>query len=279
MKLLYLALSVCCRSWRIWSARFALPLAFAAMLAGPTGQAIAKDGLALDLDTIGAILNRPGFDAAGKRAGSDGPLPGAAGSADYSLLAGPVSIVSPPKDVSGLLTLFRVTRVLCASLHRGSSSLSEVAPKGFFIARGDVHELGFGSAHWKENWYAISVTGDSLEDAAAGHPAWQIRYDDTGNLTSCAVTFGSATVPDKSVSDAEKANAARYMYAGLPQAFSAFITAPRFAGLGRAAPSDLILMAVPCGGNWCRISTIYDFRKGRWYLSSRIEFNLPPKWN
>lgn len=278
MAFIYRAVSDCRRHQMKWTARLALSLPLAVILLATGGQAIAQDGLVLDLPTIGAVLNRPGFEAAGKPAESGNPLPGTTGTADYSLVAGPVSIVTPPKDVSGLLTLFRVTRVLCASLNQGGHTLAKVAPKGFSIVRGDVHELGFAGEHWKKNWYALSVTGDSLEDAEAGHPAWDIRYDDDGNLSSCAVQFGSATDPDKSVSDEERANAVQYIYIGLPQAFSAFMIEPRFAGLAPVAPSGLILMAVPCGGKWCRISTIYDFGNGKWHLSSRIEFGVPPKW-
>jgi hypothetical protein len=262
-----------------WPMRLATPFVFvAAMLAMPAIGA-AQDGFTFGADNQGAPIARPGFGVAGQAAVRDRPELGAAGLGDYSFFLGPhFSIVEPTEDIDGLLSVFRVTQLLCNSLYQGDKSLVEAAPKGFVIARGDIHALGFGGNHWDGDWYAVTVTGDSETDAAGGHPAWEIRYDNDGSLISCGVAIGTETRREqRTIVDADRTNVIQYMYIGMPQLFSAIITEPRFAGLYPLSPSELITMAVPCGGVWCRIVTVYDFSPGMWYVSSTIRFNLPQK--
>ncbi|MCV0427200.1 MAG: hypothetical protein K5905_17195 [Roseibium sp.] len=248
-----------------------------AIFARPPGVA-AQDSFTFGADNLGAPIDRPGFGPAGQAGKRDWPELGADGQGDYAVVLGRLTIAKPTEDVAGLWSVYRVTQMVCNSLYRGNKTLAEVAPKGFVIARGDIHALGFGGKNWGENWYAITKTGDSEADAAEGHPAWEIKYDDDGNLSSCSVTIGPGPARDKSATnDADRAQAIQYMYIGVPQQFSAIITEPHFAGVYPLSANELITMAVPCGDAWCRISTLYDFRPGKWHFSSTIRFNLPAK--
>jgi len=257
--------------------RLALSFAFAAALATSPADTLAQEGFVFGADNLGVPADTPGFGVPGKRAENDRPQPGTEGIGDYSMFLGRLSLVEPSRDPGGLWTVFQVTRVLCNALYEGRNTLAEVAPKGFVIVRGDIHALGFGG-RWKEDHYAISITGDSEKDAAGGHPYWEVKYDDSGNLTSCQVTIGPA--PDQTEATLREDNLAQaiqLLYIGVPQLFSAILTEPRFAGAYPLAPSEVIKMATPCGGVWCRIETIYDLRPGNWHIISTIRFNLPPK--
>lgn len=258
--------------------RHATPFVLAAALLAMPADGAAQDGFKFGADNLGAPMEPPGLGAAGQAAVRDRPELGAAGQGDYSRLLGRFSVVEPTEDVTGLWSVFRVTRILCSALYQGDKSLVEVAPKGFVIARGDIHTLGFGGNHWDEDWYAVTATGDSEMDAAAGHPAWQIEYDDDGSLESCGVTIGPRISDEPGTpGDADRANVIRYMYIGVPQQFSAIVTEPRFAGVYPLGPHEVITMVAPCGSEWCRVQTMYDFSPGKWYVSSTIRFNLPVK--
>ena len=255
----------------------ALPFAFAVALATSSVDSLAQEGFVFGADSLGTTADTPGFGNPGERAENDRPQPGTEGIGDYSKFLGRLSLVEPSRDPGGLWTVFQVTRVLCNSLYQARNTLTEVAPKGFVIVRGDIHALGFGG-QWKEDHYAISVTGDSQKDAAGGHPSWEIKYDGGGKLTSCRVTIGPA--PDQAEAtpgEDDLTQAIQLLYIGVPQLLSAILTEPRFAGAYPLAPSEVIKMATPCGGDWCPIETIYDLRPGNWHVMSTIRFNLPPK--
>ncbi|MFC6654106.1 hypothetical protein ACFQEX_00415 [Roseibium salinum] len=173
-----------------------------------------------------------------------------------------------------------MTRIMCNSLYQGEYSLAEVAPKGFVIARGDIHYFGFSIDPWKKNWYAVTITGDSEMDAAAGHPAWAFQYDSDGNLVSCAVDIGPKTSEKEDIpSDDLGAEAVQFIHIALPQMFTAIITEPPVSVPLLIGPSGAISLATPCGEKWCRISTLYDFRPGEWHLSLTVRFDEPPEWN
>jgi len=230
-----------------------------------------------------AMLAAP--DAARAQDGSDSsavangaPTPerpeiGAEGTGDYALYTSRFSIVDPPRDVAGLWTLYRVTQLFCRAVFRGEKSVIEAAPKGFKIERSDVHALGFKRDNWNDDWFAITITGDSERDAAGGHPYWEVRYDRDGNLSECAVTIGSLTEDtDTTISDEEQERLLLFMYVTLPQLLFAVILEPHHAGTYPFSPSDAIKMAVPCRGSWCEITTLYDFRSNSFYVSSTISF-------
>jgi len=255
---------------------FCVLLAATAVFVAP-GTGRAQDGFVFGADNQGKPIETPGFGVAGKRAASDRPAPGTAGTGDYSRFLGRLSIVQPEENNGGLWTVFRMTRLLCNSLYQGRVSITEAAPEGFVIERSDVHMLGFAGKHWKEDRYAITVTGDSEKDAAGGHPFWEIKYDEAGRLTSCGVTLGPGLDRQEDMSaEDQRARAIQLMYIGVPQLFSAILVEPRFAGTYPLAPSEVVELAAPCDGGWCRISTIYDFRPGTWHVMSTIRFNLPP---
>ncbi|MHA7773718.1 hypothetical protein [Roseibium sp. M-1] len=261
-----------------WATCLAAPFIVAAALVASPEDGLAQEGFVFGADNLGASMDAPGFGAPGKRAESDRPELGSAGLGDYSMFLGRLSLVEPSKDTGGLWTVFRVTRVLCNALYQGKNTLLEVAPKGYAIERSDVHALGFPGKSWNEDRYAISVTGDSEKDAAAGHPAWEVAYDDEGNLISCRVTIGPKPDQAEAASDDDhRTQAIQMLYIGVPQLFSAILTEPRFAGTHPLAPSEVIKMATPCGGDWCPIEIIYDLRPGEWHIISTIRFNLAPK--
>ncbi|WP_269583143.1 hypothetical protein [Roseibium sp. Sym1] len=255
-----------------------IPVCAAAMLLASSQCGSAQDGYLFGSDTPGATTDTTGFGIAGKRAESDRSAPGTEGIGDYAMFLGRLSIVKPEQDTGGLWTVFRMTRLICNSLYQGRNTLLEVTPKGFFIARSDVHALGFAGKNWHQDRYALSVTGDSETDAAGGHPFWEVNYDESGRLTSCGVTVELRQDPETAPSGTDhRAEAIQLLYIGVPQLFSAILTEPRFAGMSPLAPSEVIEMAVPCNGAWCRISTVYDLRPGKWFVSSRILFTPPPK--
>lgn len=266
-------------SWTtLWYPRFVFPLVLTAVFLVSTGTGHAQDDVLFGPKTPGAVPETPGFGDAGTRSTNDRPALGTKGVGDYSHFLGRLSLVKPEEDPGGLWTVFRITRLLCNSLYQGRNTLVEVAPKGFAIARGDVHSLGFAGEHWHEDRYAISVTGDSEEDATGGHPFWETQYDEDGILTTCRVTIGPAPEREEAAPDTDHGAAAiQMMYIAVPQLFSAILTEPRFAGALPLAPSEVIEMATPCNGAWCRISTIYDFRPGKWYVTSTIRFDPAPK--
>ena len=249
----------------------------AAMLALPTG-AFAQDGFVFGADNQGRPIEHPGFGPAGETSDHDFPAPGAAGQGDYAATLGRLSLVDPTEDVTGLWTVYRITRLVCGALRKGDKGLVEAAPKGFTIVRGDIHALGFGGKNWEKDWYAVTVTGDSEKDAVGGHPAWEIKFGKDGSLKSCGVTVGPKDVREPDAQgDADRQQAIQYMYVGVPQQFSAIITEPYFVGVYTLNTLEATTMAVPCGNEWCRISTLYDFRPGNWFFSSTIRFNLPSK--
>lgn len=261
----------------------ALPIRFCAfglviaLLVLPDSVA-AQSGFSFGADNQGAPIVRPGFGDAGLTDKNDRPEPGTVGRGDYAAFLGRLSIIEPAMDVGGLWTVFRVTQLLCNALHTGEASLAEVAPKGFVLARADIHELGFGGDNWNKDWYAITVTGDAEKDEAAGHPIWRVKYGEDGRLSSCGVSIGSPSAnQDSDADEAAREGAIRFMYTGLPQSLFGIITEPRFAGLYPLSPFEAIEMATPCGGSWCRISTIYNFQPDYWQVSSTINFGLAVK--
>lgn len=248
------------------------------VLPASPGTGHAQDGFVFGLDTPGAVAETPGFGIPGRRAQSDRPVPGTAGIGDYSMFLGRLSLVEPEENTGGLWTVFRITRLLCNSLYQGRNTLPEVTPKGFSLARSDVHMIGFEGKHWHDDRYVITVTGDSEKDAAGGHPFWEVNYDESGTLTSCGVTIGQRPEQEEVTSDRDhRAEAIQLLYIGVPQLLSAILKEPRFAGVSPLAPSEVIEMATPCNGTWCRISTIYDFRPGKWFVTSTIRFTPLPQ--
>lgn len=242
------------------------------------GTGHAQDGFVFGADMPGAISETPGFGTPGRRAESDRPAPGTQGIGDYSMFLGRLSIIQPEEDTGGLWTVFRITRLLCNSLYQGRNTLAEVTPKGFSLARSDVHLMGFEGKNWHDDRYSITVTGDSEKDAAGGHPFWEIKYDESGALTSCGMTIGQGPEPEEvSSGEDHRTEAIQLLYIGVPQLFSAILNEPRFAGVSPLAPSEVIEMATPCDGAWCRISTIYDLGPGKWFVTSTIRFDPPPK--
>jgi hypothetical protein len=261
-----------------WPACLAAPFILAAALVASPATGLAQGGFVFGADHLGAPRDAPGFGDAGKRAEGDRPQPGSAGQGDYSMFLGRLSLVKPSEDTGGLWTVFRVTRLLCNSLYQGKNTLLEVAPKGFSVVRADIHSLGFEGKSWNEDRYAISVTGDSEKDAAAGHPSWEVAYDENGYLETCRVTIGPKPDQAEATSDEDyRTQAIQMLYIGVPQLFSAIVTEPRFAGAYPLAPSEVIKMTTPCGSEWCPIEILYDLGPGEWYVMSTLRFNPPPK--
>lgn len=239
-------------------------------------NAIGQDNFIFEADNGGSPFAPHGFGAVSNSRQPGPDILGAEGQGDYSLYLSSFSLVTPEKDLSGLWTVFRVTQVMCRALYRGEKNLVEAAPKGFVIARDDIHSLGFERPGWNGESFAVTRTGDSERDAAGGHPFWNVSYDDAGRLESCAVELVSMTQEaDAAGQDPENDAAVRFLYVGMPQIFFGIITEPVMAGVHPPGPGDAITVMAPCGGAWCQISTLYQFSLERWYVSSRIGFGNP----
>lgn len=249
-------------------------LALVATLAAPRAG-FAQDGFVFGADNEGVPVKVPGFGKAGPPVGARPEL-GAEGTADYAPILGVYSIVNPAEDTGGLWAVFGVTRQLCGALHRGEKSLVDAAPKGFKIERADIHALGFEGKGWNKDRFAVTVTGDSELDVAAGHPYWEITYEDNGRLATCSVTLGSFSRREGGAAGKEeRERAIPFMYVFVPQMFGSILVEPHNAGAHPLSPGDVLSMVSPCGPDWCRITTSFDFREGFWYATARIRFNLP----
>ncbi|MET1413326.1 hypothetical protein ABVF61_13710 [Roseibium sp. HPY-6] len=248
-------------------------IVFAAILAAPDG-ATAQDGFSTGDDNGDAPVTVPGFGNPAPEPLRDRPELGAEGTGDYAAFLGRFSVLQPSEDLAGVWSVMGVTLRLCGALYRGEGNLLQVAPKGFKIERSDIYVLGFAGKVWNEDAYAITITGDSEKDAAAGHPGWEVEFREDGSLRSCGVMLGSPTIDrQSSATEDSRKNAAFFMVTAFPQIYSGIVTEPHYNGAFRVDLFGLHEMLTPCGGTWCKTTTIYDFRDGNWQFSSRTSFS------
>ncbi|MEP3046181.1 MAG: hypothetical protein ABJL55_08870 [Roseibium sp.] len=193
---------------------------------------------------------------------------GAKGQAAYPDFERISSITSPEISAAGFLVLFSVTRDICLSVEAGDNDLAALAPKGFSIARGDLHSFGFEGKQ-KRAWWAISVTGDGEKDDAGLHPYWYVDYGKDGRPTECSMTWA---INATGIDEATRQHVVHWLYIGAPQLFKSILVQPRFAGLHSPVKPDLIQLMRPCPGNWCQVTINPSLFKDNWRVS--VTFQL-----
>lgn len=228
----------------------------------------AAAGLARALVALAALLCAMTVWTAAARAQHPFEV-GAKGRADYTMLRGRLPITPPPIDSVGLYLTFRITQAICAQVEAGNRDLPALAPEGFSVVRGDVHALGFEGRVWTRHFWAMSVTGDSEEDAAAGHPYWEVRYGGDGTPVECGLVFEAKGA---TVDEATRRDAAVWLFLATPQIFGAIIREPRLFSLRAIGPGDVIHFAWSCRRGWCPGSVLYAFTDEDWRVSVTLRF-------
>lgn len=198
-----------------------------------------------------------------------GIVAGAKGQADYPDYERISSMTAPEVSAAGFFVLFSVTRDICLKLEAGDNDLAALAPRGFSIARGDIHSFGFEGKQ-KRAWWAISVTGDGEQDDAAQHPYWYVTFGEDGQVEECSLTW---VVDAAGVEDTVRQHIIHWLYVGAPQLFRAIMVEPRFAGLYSPLQPDLIQLARPCPVGWCQVTINPLLVSDSWHLSATFLLN------
>lgn len=196
-----------------------------------------------------------------------GIVVGARGQADYPDFKRISSITTPETSAAGVFVLFSVTRDICLNLESGNNDLAALAPKGFSIARGDIHSFGFEGKQ-KRPWWAISVTGDGEQDDAGQHPYWYVTYGQGGQVAECSLTW---SVNAAGVEETVRQHIIHWLYVGAPQLFKAILIEPRFAGLYAPLQPDLMQLVRPCTVGWCQVTINPLMTNDSWHLSATFQ--------
>lgn len=194
---------------------------------------------------------------------------GSKGQATYTDFKRISSITKPEPGADAFFVLFSVTRDICLGLEAGNNDLASLAPEGFSIARGDMHSLGFEGKQ-KNDWWAISVTGDGEKDDAGQHPYWYVDYNEDGQVDECSMTW---TVNAADVDQVNRQHMVNWLYVGAPQLFKSILIEPRFAGLSSPMKPDLIKLVRPCPGDWCQVTINPFMTKDDWQISVTLQVN------
>lgn len=196
------------------------------------------------------------------------------GTARFPDLERLTTLTTPEIGITGVYAVFKVTHEICMKVATVEDDLAALAPEGFKIARGDVHSLGFEAPVFNDNFWAISVTGDSEKDEAGGHPYWSVKYGEDGKALRCSMkwSFDPATL-----SEDERRHIGLWLFIGVPQLFKGLLTKPRFAGLYRPIAPDYMEMVASCPAGWCDVTVNPLLFGDEWLIAIDFALQPPPR--